>query len=84
MRAASRSRKVAVAAVISILVFVLMQLFDGSHCMDCRAKVGFPFSYMQGGTYATRGHFIWIGFVCDLAVAVVVSAALVAMWPTKK
>jgi hypothetical protein len=61
--------KTAVAVGISLVLFYLMQLlFGGPHCFDCGAKVGFPFSYMQDGTYATHGHFIWLGFVGDLAI----------------
>ncbi len=61
--------RAAVAVGISFALFFLMKLlFGGTHCFDCGAKVGFPFSYMQDGTYATRGHFIWLGFVADFAI----------------
>ena len=63
--------RAAVAVGISFVLFFLMQmLFGGTHCFDCGAKVGFPFSYMQDGTYATQGHFIWLGFVADFAFSV--------------
>jgi hypothetical protein len=62
--------RAAVAVGISFVLFFLMQLlFGGTHCFDCGAKVGFPFSYMQDGTYATHGHFIWLGFVADFAIS---------------
>ena len=62
--------RAAVAVGISFALFFLTQLlFGGTHCFDCGAKVGFPFSYMQDGTYATRGHFIWLGFVADFAIS---------------
>ncbi|HVR22478.1 MAG TPA: hypothetical protein VMU26_04090 [Candidatus Polarisedimenticolia bacterium] len=61
--------RAAVAVGISFVPFFLMQLlFGGTHCFDCGAKVGFPFSYMQDGTYGTHGHFIWLGFVADFAI----------------
>jgi hypothetical protein len=59
----------AVVVGISFTLFVLVQLlFGGTHCFDCGAKVGFPFAYMQDGTYATHGHFIWQGFIADIAI----------------
>jgi hypothetical protein len=66
---------------LSVGVFLLMQLlFDGSHCLDCGARYGFPLSYMQDGTYATRGCILWIGFLGDLVIAVSVSALTVWFW----
>ena len=54
--------KSAVAAAMGFVLFGLMQVLLGSaHCFDCGARVGFPFSYMQDGTYATHGHIICRG-----------------------
>jgi hypothetical protein len=62
--------KSAVAAAMGFVLFGLMQvLFGSAHCFDCGARVGFPFSYMQEGTYATHGHIIWRGLAADCAVA---------------
>jgi len=58
--------KSAVAAAMGFVLFGLMQVLLGSaHCFDCGARVGFPFSYMQDGTYATHGHIIWRGLAAD-------------------
>jgi len=74
-------RKCAIVIGISIAVFALMQvLFNGAHCLDCGARVGFPFSYMQEGTFATLGRFIWIGFLGDCAVAFSISMLAVWLW----
>jgi hypothetical protein len=71
--------RAAVAVGISLVLFFLMQLlFGGTHCFDCGAKVGFPFPYMQDGTYATRGHFIWLGLVADFAIPL--GIATLATW----
>ena len=32
-------------------------------------RVGFPFSYMQDGTYGTHGRFLRIEFLGDLGIA---------------
>ena len=70
---------------ISMVVLALMQIvFGGTHCLDCGARVGFPFSYMQEGTFATLGHFIWLGFLGDCAVALAVSTLAVWMWCSRK
>jgi hypothetical protein len=69
----------AAVIVLSVLLFALMQLFDASHCLDCGAKVGFPFAYMQDGTYATIGHVIWPGLLGDSAIALTLSGVAVLM-----
>jgi hypothetical protein len=75
-------RKSGIVLGISVVVFVVMQVAFGSgHCLDCGARVGFPFTYMQEGTFATLGHFIGLGFLGDSAVALAVSALAVWMWP---
>ena len=44
------TRSCAIAIGVSIAVFAVMQLlFGGPHCLDCGARVGVPFSYMQEG-----------------------------------
>jgi hypothetical protein len=71
--------KATVAVGISFVLFYLMQvLFGGTHCFDCGSKVGFPFSYMQEGTYASHGRFIWLGFVGDFAIPLGITTA--ATW----
>jgi prepilin signal peptidase PulO-like enzyme (type II secretory pathway) len=74
----------AIVSGLSVVVFLFMQLFDGSHCLDCGAKYGFPLSYMQDGTYATHGHVLWMGFLGDFAIAGSVSAFALWVWPSKK
>ncbi len=75
-------RKWAIVIAISVVLFAVMQVaFGSAHCLDCGARVGFPFAYMQEGTFATLGHFIWLGFLGDCAVAVAVSTSAVWMWP---
>ena len=68
------------AVGITIVSFALMQLFGRAHCIDCGAMIGFPFSYMQDGTYATHGHVIWLGFLGDLTVATLVTTFAVLIW----
>ena len=71
--------KSATTVGIGFVLFYLIQvLLGGTHCFDCGAKVGFPFSYRQEGTYATHGHFIWLGFVVDFAIPLGISA--LAVW----
>jgi hypothetical protein len=65
---------------LSLLLFVVMQVFDHSHCLDCGARVGFPFAYMQDGTYSTMGHTIWLGLLGDCAIALLLSGLIVWMW----
>jgi hypothetical protein len=63
---------------ISVVLFVAMQLaFGDPNCFDCGAKVGFPFRYMQGGTYGTYGRFLWAGFIGDYAVSLCVGTLIV-------
>jgi len=70
---------------LSAIVFALMQsLFGGTHCYDCGAMYGFPFSYMQDGTYATTGHFLWLGFFGDLAIAATITTLAVWIWRNRK
>ncbi len=71
------------AVGITIVLFALMQLFERTHCIDCGAMIGFPFSYMQDGTYWTHGHFIWLGFLGDLTVATLVPAFAALIWRRK-
>jgi hypothetical protein len=69
---------------ISVVVFLIMQLLFGrSHCFDCGARYGFPFSYMYEGTYSTHGHVIWIGFLGDFAIAITVSLFAIWVWRQK-
>jgi len=74
----------AIVIGLTVMAFVVMQLFGGSHCLDCGARVGFPLSYMQDGTYATHGHVLWMGFLGDFAIAVSVSAFAVWVWNRRK
>ena len=71
--------KSAVAVVASVVLFGAMQmLFGGTHCFDCGARVGFPFAYMQDGTFGTHGHMMWSGFVADYAIAL--GTSMIATW----
>jgi hypothetical protein len=71
--------KAIIAMGIALVLFFLTQmLFGNSYCFDCGVKVGFPFSYKQEGTYATSGHFIWLGFIGDIAIPLGFST--MAMW----
>ena len=73
--------KAVVIVGISFVLFYSMQvLFGGRHCFDCGAKVGFPFFYIQDGTFGTRGHVIWPGFIGDFAFALCISTLAVWMW----
>jgi hypothetical protein len=76
--------KAAVIVGISFVLFYLMQVFGGTHCFDCGAKVGFPFFYMQDGTYGTHDHIIWPGFIGDFALALCVSTLAAWMWERRK
>ncbi|MGA8618460.1 MAG: hypothetical protein WB660_08065 [Candidatus Sulfotelmatobacter sp.] len=70
---------------LSTIVFALMQLmFGGSHCYDCGARVGFPLSYMQDGTYGTHGRFLWLGFIGDIATAATITISVMSMWHRRK
>lgn len=69
--------KSAVAVVASFVLFVGMQVLLGTTpCCDRGARAGFPFAYVQSGTYGTLGHMIWSGFAVDYAIALV--AAIIA------
>jgi hypothetical protein len=69
---------------LSVVVFLGMQaLFDGSNCIDCGAKIGFPFSYVQDGTYGTHGYMLWMGLLGDFAIALSVSTFAVGVWHIK-
>jgi hypothetical protein len=77
--------KAAVIVGISFVLFYSMQiLFGGSPCFDCGAKFGFPFFYMQDGTYGTHGHLIWPGFIGDFALAFCISTLAAWLWGRKK
>ncbi|MFZ0419111.1 MAG: hypothetical protein WAM04_13515 [Candidatus Sulfotelmatobacter sp.] len=78
-------RRCAIVITLSAIVFALMQsVLGGTHCYDCGARYGFPFPYMQDGTYATRGHFLWLGFLGDIALAATVATSVVWMWRPRK
>ena len=78
-------RKSVVVVGLSFLLFLLMQmLFGGRHCLDCAAKIGFPFLYMQEGTYGTVGHTLWLGFLGDFAIAFGISVLVVSVWQMRK
>ena len=51
--------------------------------MDCGARVGFPFVYMQEGTFSTLGHFIWLGFFGDCTAALAIAVVVVWLWNCK-
>ena len=71
--------KSSIAVVIGFVLFGGVQVvLGGSHCFDCGAKVGFPFPYMQEGTFATHGDLIWSGLVADSAIAL--GFAILATW----
>ena len=71
--------KATITVAISFVLFLLLQwLFGRALCFDCGVKVGFPFSYEQEGTYGTHGHFIWLGFVGDMAIPL--GFATLATW----
>ena len=75
-------RGCAIVIGISVAAFVFAQLlFDRAHCLDCGARIGFPFSYMQDGTRGTVGHFIWLGFIGDCAFALAVG--ILALWMSR-
>jgi hypothetical protein len=76
--------KCATVIALSVVVFVVMQFFDDPHCLDCGARHGFPLAYMQDGTYANHGQFLWMGFVADLAIAVCLSILTARFWPSRK
>lgn len=59
-------------------------LLGGRHCLDCGANVGFPFVYMEDGTYGTHGHVIWLGFIGDFALALCVSTVVAWTWAKRK
>jgi hypothetical protein len=80
-----RLRSFTIAMALSAIVFALMQwLFGGSHCYDCGARIGFPFSYMQDGTYGTHGRFLWLGFLGDLGIAMAGTISAGWMWRRRK
>jgi len=77
--------KYAIVIGLSVVVFLLMQLsFASSHCLDCGARYGFPFSYMQEGMYATHGRVLWMGLLGDFGIAVSFSELTVWFWPSRK
>jgi hypothetical protein len=77
--------KAALLVGISFVLFGLIQvLFGGTHCFDCGAKYGFPFSYMQDGTYATHGHVIWSGLIGDFAITLAISTGAAWVWRKRK
>ena len=77
--------KFAVLVGMSIVAFKSMQLlFDGLHSADFGEKYGFPFPYMQDGTFTTKGHVLWVGLIADFAIAVTVSAAVLWLWRSVK
>jgi hypothetical protein len=69
-----------IVLAVSMLVFLLMQTFSGPHCLDCGARVGFPFTYTQEGTFATLGHFIWLGFLGDYSIALAITVIVIWLW----
>lgn len=69
--------KSAIALGIGFVLFAAMQVLGARPCYDCGTKVGFPFSYMQGGTYGTHGHVIWPGFVADFSIALCIGILVV-------
>jgi hypothetical protein len=72
--------KSAVAVVVSLVLLGAMQvLVEGTHCFDCGARVGFPFAYMQEGTFATHGQMIWSGFALDCAIALGVAIIAISL-----
>jgi hypothetical protein len=76
--------KCATVIALSVVVFAVMQFFDGSHCLDCGARRGFPLAYVQDGTYTTHGQFLWMGLLADLAIAVCLSILTMLLWPSRK
>ena len=74
----------AAIAGVSVAVFASMQVLGGGrHCLDCGARVGFPFVYMQEGTFSTLGHFIWLGFFGDCTAALAIAVVVVWLWNCK-
>ncbi len=80
-----RLRSFTIVIALSAILFALMQLlFGGSHCNDCGATIGFPFSYMREGTWGTHGRFRWLGFLGDAAIAAALATLVVWMWGRRK
>jgi hypothetical protein len=77
--------RIAIAVGLSFVLFYVMQvLFGRPHCFDCGVTYGFPFSYVQEGTYATHGHFLWPGFIGDFTIAFAISALAIVRFTRKK
>lgn len=76
--------KSAIALGIGFVLFVAMQVFLARRCYDCGTKIGFPFSYMQEGTYSTHGHVIWLGFAADFSIALAIGLLCVSVFAQRK
>ena len=75
-------RKAVLIATLGFLIFVLMQVVGGPvinpACLDCGARAGFPFAYVQEASRSRADRVIWSGLLGDLALAIGLSAC--AMW----
>ena len=48
-------------------------IWGGGACFDCAKLTGFPFPYYQQSSFAGSAHFLWIGLIADILIALVFS-----------
>jgi hypothetical protein len=49
-------------------------------CMDCFFPYGLPFTFFREGGEGGGGGFVWLGFVGDLLVIIIIGAAIGSVW----